>query len=100
MLNLVVNALALHETRGRCWSLVGWARDGKHARIEVWDSVSVLRLSITRRSSRSFIQVGNRERDRSKGLGLGLNIVERNSAPAGTSGCNCAPVWGWEPVSA
>ncbi|MDO8449044.1 MAG: ATP-binding protein [Rhodoferax sp.] len=78
MLNLVVNAVR-YTRQGGVLVACRLARDGKHARIEVWDSGVGIAPEHHQAIFKEFYQVGNRERDRSKGLGLGLNIVERTA---------------------
>ncbi|QJR16571.1 diguanylate cyclase [Usitatibacter palustris] len=75
--NFVSNAVRYTST-GRI--LVG-ARisGGDHLRIEVWDTGPGIPQDKQREVFREFVQLGNPERDRRKGLGLGLAIVERLS---------------------
>jgi CheY-like chemotaxis protein/two-component sensor histidine kinase len=78
MLNLVANALR-YTRDGGVLVACRVASDGKHARVEVWDSGIGIAPEHHQAIFREFYQVGNSERDRSKGLGLGLNIVERTA---------------------
>ena len=52
---------------------------GPRARIEVWDSGIGIAPEHQTQVFREFYQVGNSERDRTRGLGLGLNIVKRTA---------------------
>ena len=78
VLNLVGNALRYTRKGG---VLVACRRsgDGQHVRIEVWDSGIGIAPEHHEAIFKEFYQIGNLERDRSKGLGLGLNIVERTA---------------------
>lgn len=78
MLNLVVNALR-YTNEGSVLVACRVAGDGKHARIEVWDSGIGIAPEHHQAIFKEFYQVGNMERGRGKGLGLGLNIVERTA---------------------
>ncbi len=78
LLNLTVNAL--HYTRhGSVLLACRGTAGGRHVRIEVWDSGIGIAPEHHQDIFREFYQVGNMERDRTKGLGLGLNIVERTA---------------------
>ena len=59
-----------------CGSVSG---KGPRARIEVWDSGIGIAPEHQTQVFREFYQVGNSERDRTRGLGLGLNIVKRTA---------------------
>jgi signal transduction histidine kinase/CheY-like chemotaxis protein len=72
--NLVDNALR-HTQRGGV--LVGCRRRGDALRLEVWDTGPGIPEDQRQAVFREFVQLGNPERDRRKGLGLGLAIVER-----------------------
>jgi len=74
VMNLVSNAVRYTERGG---IVVGCRRRGKRVRIEVWDSGIGIAEDKQREIFQEFIQLGNSERDRSRGLGLGLAIVER-----------------------
>lgn len=78
LLNLVSNAL---RYTGRGGVLVGCrrSRGGSHVWIEVWDTGVGIPAEHQQDIFREFYQIGNPERDRSKGLGLGLNIVDRTA---------------------
>lgn len=72
--NLVSNAIRYTERGG---VLVAARRRKGQVRIEVWDSGVGISGDQQRAVFKPFFQIGNVERDRSKGLGLGLAIVER-----------------------
>jgi signal transduction histidine kinase/CheY-like chemotaxis protein len=72
--NLVSNAIRYTERGG---VLVAARRCASGIRIEVWDTGCGIAVADQRMVFKPFHQVGNPERDRSKGLGLGLAIVER-----------------------
>lgn len=78
LLNLVSNAL---RYTGHGGVLVGCrrSRGGSHVWIEVWDTGVGIPPEHQQDIFREFYQIGNPERDRSKGLGLGLNIVDRTA---------------------
>jgi two-component system, sensor histidine kinase len=72
--NLVANAIRYTDAGG---VLIGCRRKGDAVRIDVVDSgVGISRAHMTD-IFEEFYQVGNPERDRTKGLGLGLAIVKR-----------------------
>jgi two-component system, sensor histidine kinase len=71
--NLVSNAIR-YTDRGRV--LVG-CRRGNSLRVEVWDTGRGIPLERQQEVFHEFVQLGNAERDRAKGLGLGLAIVDR-----------------------
>ena len=74
--NLIENALK-YTRSGRV--LLGARRRGDHVRLEVWDTgIGIARERIGD-IFEEFYQLGNPERDRSKGLGLGLAVVRRLS---------------------
>lgn len=75
--NLVSNAI-VHTERGRV--LVGCRHVGDQLRIDVWDTGPGIPKKEQERIFWEFHQLGNPERDRSKGLGLGLAIVRRTAA--------------------
>jgi two-component system, sensor histidine kinase len=76
VLNLVSNALN-YTLQGGVLVAGRLAGDGKHVRIEVWDTGIGIAPEHHQEIFREFYQVGNPERNRDKGLGLGLNIVQR-----------------------
>lgn len=74
--NLLDNAIR-HTARGGV--LVGCRLRERHVRIEVWDTGVGIADADLDKIFLEFHQVGNPERDRSKGLGLGLAIVRRTA---------------------
>lgn len=73
--NLVANAVRYTERGG---VVVGCRRRGaSQLRIEVWDTGIGIAAHELSNIFHEFYQVGNPERDRSKGLGLGLAIAQR-----------------------
>jgi len=75
-MNLVSNALKYTQTGGvvvACRPSSG----GQKIRLEVWDSGQGIAPEHHQAIFTEFFQVGNVERNRSRGLGLGLNIVHR-----------------------
>ena len=72
--NLVANAVRYTERGG---ILVGCRGRGASLRIAVYDTGPGIAAEERRKIFEEFYQVGNPERDRSKGIGLGLAIVER-----------------------
>lgn len=74
--NLVANAIR-YTDNGRV--VVGCRRRGGTLRISVYDTGVGIAPREQALVFEEFYQVGNRERDRSKGLGLGLAIVDRLS---------------------
>ena len=107
--NVMTNAVR-YTDRGRVF--VGVRREGARVRIEVRDTGVGIAPADQETVFREFQQVGNPERDRSKGLGLGLAIVRRIaplieaevrlvSAPGrGTTFSLTAPTWRGEPGEA
>ena len=75
--NLISNALRCTH-RGAI--LVAARRRGARLRFEVWDTGVGIAEADTRRIFDEFVQLGNPERDRRKGLGLGLSIAKRSVA--------------------
>jgi signal transduction histidine kinase/CheY-like chemotaxis protein len=74
LLNLVSNAIRYTERGG---IIVCCRQRGEWLRIEVRDSGIGIAANKQQEIFQEFSQLGNAERDRSKGLGLGLAIVER-----------------------
>jgi signal transduction histidine kinase/CheY-like chemotaxis protein len=72
--NVVSNAVT-YTTRGGV--LIGCRRRGHLVRLEVWDSGWGIAPNEHEQIFEEFYQVGNPERDRTKGVGLGLAIVKR-----------------------
>lgn len=72
--NLITNAIRYTRSGG---VLVGCRRRGRGLRIEVWDTGVGIPQDQQQRVFDEFVQIGNPERDRRKGLGLGLSIVKR-----------------------
>ena len=80
--NLVSNAIRYTHQGG---VLVGCRRQGpSQLRFEVWDTGIGIATGDHQRIFEEFVQVGNPERDRRKGLGLGLAIAQRTAALLGT----------------
>ncbi|MES2512299.1 MAG: ATP-binding protein [Pseudomonadota bacterium] len=75
--NLTGNALKFTSTGGVDIFL---ARQGQHAVIDVVDTGVGIAPELQKLVFQEFYQIGNDERDRSKGLGLGLSIVQRMCA--------------------
>ena len=72
--NLIANAIRYTE-QGRI--LVGCRRRGATLRIAVYDTGLGIAPAEQRKIFEEFYQIGNPERDRTKGIGLGLAIVDR-----------------------
>ncbi|QQP89304.1 PAS domain S-box protein [Skermanella sp. TT6] len=72
--NLLSNALRYTPSGG---ILLGCRRRGGAIRIEVWDTGIGIPEENLGDVFEDFIQLGNPERDRSRGLGLGLAVVAR-----------------------
>lgn len=72
--NLLSNAVRYTTTGG---ILLGARVRGDHVRIDVWDTGVGVSADHLPSLFHEFYQVGNEERDSSKGLGLGLAIVAR-----------------------
>ena len=78
LLNLVDNALRYTDRGG---VLVSARQRGKgRVLLQVWDSGCGIALQDQQAVFEEFVQLGNAERDRRKGLGLGLAIVKRSAA--------------------
>lgn len=78
--NLLNNAVRYTES-GRI--LLGCRRQGALVRVEVWDTGQGIPHDKLDSVFDDFVQVGNPERDRAKGLGLGLAVVRRMAALLG-----------------
>lgn len=74
--NLVSNALRYTETGSL---VIGCRHRGDSLRLEVWDSGIGIAEDDLETIFEEFHQLGNPERDRTRGLGLGLAIVKRLS---------------------
>jgi signal transduction histidine kinase/CheY-like chemotaxis protein len=72
--NLVGNALRYTDRGGL---LLACRRRGKRARLEVWDTGIGIPGELQQAIFEEYVQLGNPERDRAKGLGLGLSICQR-----------------------
>jgi two-component system, sensor histidine kinase len=72
--NILTNAV---RYGGRKGILLAVRPRNSYWSIEVWDTGQGIALADQERVFNEFYQVGNPERDRSKGLGLGLAIVDR-----------------------
>jgi signal transduction histidine kinase len=72
--NVVGNAIKYSEHGG---VLIGIRRRGEGAVIQVWDTGIGIAPEHLKHVFEEFFQVGNPERDKTKGLGLGLSIVKR-----------------------
>ncbi|MES2949440.1 MAG: hybrid sensor histidine kinase/response regulator [Pseudomonadota bacterium] len=71
--NLVTNAIR-YTARGGL--LVACRTQGNTTQLEVWDTGIGIDAAQHQNIFREFHQLGNTERDRTKGLGLGLSIVD------------------------
>lgn len=80
--NLIGNAIR-YTARGEVW--LDCACEGELVAIEVGDTGLGIPAAQHRAVFREFFQLGNPERDRTKGLGLGLAIVDRLTALLGHS---------------
>jgi signal transduction histidine kinase/CheY-like chemotaxis protein len=78
--NIVSNAISYTDTGG---VLVGCRRRGRSLCVQVWDTGRGIPPEEQAHIFKEFYQVGNPERDRSKGVGLGLAIVKRLTALLG-----------------
>ncbi|MDP2793050.1 MAG: ATP-binding protein [Sulfurisoma sp.] len=81
LMNLLSNASRYTQRGG---VLLACRRRGAVAWLEVWDSGIGIPLESQRAIFLEYMQVGNPERDRAKGLGLGLSICERLARLLGT----------------
>jgi signal transduction histidine kinase len=80
--NLVGNALRYTQTGG---VLVAARRRSGIVDLEVWDTGVGMAAADLTRIFEEFVQLGNAERDRRKGLGLGLSIARRSAALLGAT---------------
>ncbi len=81
--NLIANAIRYTEAGG---VLVACRRHGTdRLRLEVWDTGIGIPPDAQARIFEEFVQLGNPERDRRKGLGLGLAIAQRTAALLGSA---------------
>jgi signal transduction histidine kinase len=78
--NLVSNALRCTTSGG---VLVAARARGGQVKLEVWDTGIGIGEADRQRIFEEFVQLGNPERDRRKGLGLGLAIARRAAALIG-----------------
>lgn len=78
--NLVSNALRCTVSGG---VLVAARARSSQIRFEVWDTGAGIAQKDLERIFEEFVQLGNPERDRRKGLGLGLSIARRSGALIG-----------------
>ena len=78
LLNLLSNALRYTRAGSVLLACRGKGEDGS-AWIEVWDTGLGIAAEHQEAIFKEFYQVDNPERERSKGLGLGLNIVQRTA---------------------
>ena len=81
MLNLGTNAL---RNTARGGVLIGARKRSNCVRLEVWDTGSGIAAADQKRIFDEFVQVGNPERNRRKGMGLGLAIASRTARLLGT----------------
>lgn len=72
--NLVANALRYTSYGG---VVIGARRRGGRIAVDVWDTGPGIPPQELDRVFEEFYQIGNPERDRTKGMGLGLTIVRR-----------------------
>jgi len=72
--NLISNALRYTQHGG---ILLTARRQGSFLRLSVWDTGSGIKESQQEMIFQEFLQLGNAERDRNKGVGLGLSIASR-----------------------
>ncbi len=71
--NLISNAIKYTHTGN---VLVSVRQRNGHALIQVWDTGIGIAAEHTKEIFKEYLQLGNPERDRNKGLGLGLAIVK------------------------
>jgi len=72
--NLISNAIRYTEQGG---IMLSARRCGEALRIQVWDTGLGIAPERQKEIFQAFVQLGNPERDRRKGVGLGLSIVSR-----------------------
>jgi signal transduction histidine kinase/CheY-like chemotaxis protein len=72
--NIIANAIN-YTDQGRV--LIGCRRRGRTLRVGIWDTGCGIPEAERAQIFKEFYQIGNPERDRSKGVGLGLAIVRR-----------------------
>lgn len=82
LVNLAINALRNTERGG---VLIASRKRGDQVRLEVWDTGTGIAEADLGRIFDEFVQVGNPERNRRKGMGLGLAIVRRAALLLDTS---------------
>lgn len=75
LINLIVNAIRYTPIGGRV--LIACRIRGDRLKIEVRDNGIGIPVNEQQKIFHEFVQLANKERDRSKGLGLGLAIVDR-----------------------
>ncbi len=80
--NLISNALRCTQRGG---VLVAARPRNNALRLEVWDTGVGIEEADLQRIFDEFVQLGNAERDRRKGLGLGLSIARRSAALIGAT---------------
>lgn len=90
LVNLVTNAIRYTPVGGRV--VIGCRNQGDKLRIEVRDNGIGIPANEQQSVFREFVQLANKERDRSKGLGLGLAIVERIARLLGCEVAVCSAV--------
>jgi signal transduction histidine kinase/CheY-like chemotaxis protein len=81
LMNLIANALRYTHEGG---VVIGARRQGGRIAFQVSDSGEGIAEADRNRIFDEFVQIGNQERDRRKGLGLGLAISARTAALLGT----------------
>lgn len=81
LMNLIANALRYTHEGG---VVIGARRQGGWIAFQVSDSGEGIAEAARNRIFDEFVQIGNQERDRRKGLGLGLAISARTAALLGT----------------
>lgn len=74
--NLIANAIRYTAKGG---VLVGCRRRGDVLRIQIWDTGIGIPADKMGAVFEDFYQIGNSERDRTRGLGLGLSVVDRTA---------------------